>query len=650
MKPPTQQPIVLIIDDDTEILDLLKCSLERDFVVITRPSAENVEDLLEELSPNLLVTDLCMPGIDGLELCRRIRCNPVYDFLPIVFLSAYDAPEYQEKAFAAGCDDYLSKPFQRAELTTKLTIWSRMAMRCQQIMRNNERLKQMLQLDSLTGLYSRRFALDLLEDEVARCRRYRTPLTVLMVDIDGFKEINSVHGHAAGDRALQEVANTIQASLRKVDRIARFGGDEFLLLLPNSGMLAAEAVCRKLQASPVLCDLHPDQTLELTLSIGGADIEGAQSASELIDAATLALLVAKQRGRGNWHLSFNQNDQLDELQELQVTRNSMRSILCSTFSSLLVQLDRIDDTINDRCDLMQALTTQMAAPLGLSTEERFALQNAIRLCHFDRINMSWEIESKWDTLLPEQQQELKRTLAHNLVILRQTGFLNAEAEILAHRYEWMDGSGFPEGLSGPRIPLATRLLTLVSAFSQLRMGRGESEGLMTEAALERVGQEAGTHFDPALIPPLREAVRHYYHEEEKTSARPILLVEDYAPIASIITRMLAGSGYTISHACNVKEARTLLPTQPWEAILLDLMMPGESGAQYLEELSQQAREREIPFAVVSARTDEEAIGMTREAGAFAYIIKPIRMEKMRQALRHSRQQKGTGQSFVIIRP
>lgn len=648
------RPKILIIDDDSEVLLLLKTCLSQNFTVIARNSGEDIESVLETEQPNILMSDLSMPGISGIELCRIIRKNPRHDFLPVIFLSAYDTPQHRKESFDAGCDDFLAKPFNRAELTTKLAVWTRMAIRSQTIMRNNDRLKLMLQTDALTGLFSRRHILDLLNDEFARYRRYQTPMSVLMIDLDDFKNINDNYGHNAGDQALKAAADWIQQCLREVDKAARYGGDEFLILLPSSDLESASVVCRKLQEKPVSVTIRSDQTVSLTLSIGGAGIEGKEHPTALIDAADLAMLIAKKRGKGRWHIANSvttrKGDDLTELQELNATRSSLRSILCNTFSALLTQTERDDDLINDRNDLMQNLARQMATRTGITTSERITLLNAIRLSHFDRVNLSWEIASKRDSLSEEQRLVLAQTLSHNLNILRKTGYLCEEAEVLAHRHEWFDGSGFPLGLKGQAIPLSSQILTLVASYALLRMGGPHTDEHTPDIAWKLIEGEAGTHFNPALLPLLNSVITDYYADETSPANGSLLLIEDYRPIAALLTRVLTATGYKVEHVPSIPEARRILPTRKWTTILMDLMMPGESGESFLQELSAYAKKEGIPFAIVSARSDESTIEKARDAGAFAYIVKPIRIEKLRKTLLRRFQHGDRVSDFIIIRP
>lgn len=641
-------PTILVVDDDQDILDILKQVLSPSFEVHTLREPTKVEPAVHTLKPDILMLDICMPQLDGMTLCRKLREDSVNDIMPIVFLSALKASDQRLSAFEAGADDFISKPFQFEELKAKVGVWTRMAMRSREMLQCNRQLEELVQTDALTGLLSRRHVLDLLDEEMARYSRYKTPFSVLMIDIDDFKHLNDDYGHATGDTALKVVGKALQKAVRANDRVARYGGDEFLIILANSDLTAAEQACQKLQTLEISCETRDGRREPLSMSIGAASPGPATPhATELIDAADVAMLVAKSGGKGRYHVNRTDSDgDLDTLQELRATRSSMREVLCSILGRTLAQLDRQGEVLGNRTDLMIGLADCVAENRKLSQHDRQTLRNAILIAPYEKLNLSWEIMSRPGGLSPEHREVLRETARRNLNTLRETGFLIEEADILEHIHEWHDGSGFPDGLQGEAIPLLSRILGLLSAYCLLREGGPHTPAHGHAEALRAICQETGSHFDPQLVEELKVVLNAYFRDSHDKATGDLLLVEDYEPVRRIIARRLTAGGYEVVEAGNLKTARELITKRNWHAVLTDLMLPDGSGLDLMTWIREQPETTAIPLAVVSSRFDKKSIESAREANAFAYVVKPIRFEPLLKALASI--QEGSVPEFQII--
>jgi two-component system cell cycle response regulator len=299
---PHRATTVLVAEDDRMSRQILERSLYSwGFKVrAVDDGVQALESLRAPDAPELLLLDWMMPEMDGLELCRRIRSlhKPVYPY--IVLLTARDAKQDLVTAFEAGADDYLTKPFHVEELRARLRAGTRILGLQSDLIQAREQLRFQANHDSLTGIWSRRAIMDLLSEELERARRNHQPLGVMMIDLDHFKSINDRFGHAAGDVVLREVAERLVASVRSYDRIGRYGGEEFLLILSNASLeevtRRAERLCEVVAERPVLYEQH---ALSVTVSIGGAakpeDTPIVQS--RLLRFADIALYRAKEQGR-----------------------------------------------------------------------------------------------------------------------------------------------------------------------------------------------------------------------------------------------------------------------------------------------------------------------------------------------------------------
>ena len=281
--PERGSPLVLVADDDTDIRELVAHHLESaGHEVIHAADGEQAFGLALEHQPDLAVLDVMMPRLNGLDLTRRLRSNDRTSRTPILLLTARAAGEDVARAFKAGADDYLRKPFNATELKARIEA----ALRRSSL---TAELTEAARVDGLTGLPNRRTWDEELVRELGRSARAGTPLCLAVLDLDDFKEFNHLHGHQAGDVLLREAAAAWRATLREGDLVARYGGDEFGVLLPDCSLEGARQVLDRLIA------VTPR---EQSCSGGLAQWHASETVDQLVHRADRALYVGKRAGRG----------------------------------------------------------------------------------------------------------------------------------------------------------------------------------------------------------------------------------------------------------------------------------------------------------------------------------------------------------------
>jgi len=290
---PAETTKVLLVDDDPAMLRLLAKWLEAEGYVVVRASdGRQAMEIIEAERPRLMITDWDMPNVNGLELCRWVRGQNFGHYMYTVLLTIRTDPSDMLECFEAGADDFLKKPIDRNELLARLRAGSR-------VMELEQRFSRLANIDSVTGLATRRVLLEDFNREWNRATRYRTPLSCVMIDIDFFKRINDTHGHQAGDEVLRQLGQLLAEGVRTSDFIGRFGGEEFFVVLPETteqqAMQWAERMRERIARLAVATN---DSTLHITASFGVAQrLADTASSDALADMADQALVVAKRSGR-----------------------------------------------------------------------------------------------------------------------------------------------------------------------------------------------------------------------------------------------------------------------------------------------------------------------------------------------------------------
>ncbi len=293
---------VLIADDEAVSRRLLELSLTRwgYDVVVARDGLEASRLLLSSDAPKLAVLDWLMPGIEGVQLCQDIRRNKPEPYTYIVLLTGKRGQEDVIEGLEAGADDYVRKPFDPAELKVRLRTGKRILYLQEQLINAREALRDQATRDQLTGFWNRHTVLDLLHAELGRSAREGASVGVTIADLDLFKQINDTHGHTVGDEVLQRVAQAMRESTRRYDSIGRYGGEEFLIVLPGCDESNAVSHAERLRANVGRIVVETAKgKIQPTVSIGVTALKcsGKPDALNLIRAADTALYRAKKAGR-----------------------------------------------------------------------------------------------------------------------------------------------------------------------------------------------------------------------------------------------------------------------------------------------------------------------------------------------------------------
>lgn len=292
---------VLVAEDDPIYRRVLRATLAGwGYRVIEVADGSAALQALESCQgPRLALLDWVMPGLDGPEVCRLLRQRGGDAYVYVVLLTARGGKADLLRGLEAGADDYLIKPFDPPELQARLNTGKRLVQLHEQLIEAREDLRRLATRDPLTNVWNRRAILEILEREFARSEREGHPLGLILLDLDHFKRINDTHGHPAGDAVLAEAGRRLLHGIRPYDTIGRYGGEEFIIVLPNCDSPCTGAIAERLRTlmadNPVA--LTP-LAIPLTASLGYAIHPGGKGNMEqLLQAADKALYRAKHAGR-----------------------------------------------------------------------------------------------------------------------------------------------------------------------------------------------------------------------------------------------------------------------------------------------------------------------------------------------------------------
>jgi two-component system chemotaxis response regulator CheY len=292
---------ILIAEDELIFRRMVKkYLLEAGYEVVEAEDGQSAWELFQRDPFQLVITDWIMPGFNGPELVQKIRTSEQKNYTYIIMLTAMDDKDNVVLGLESGVDEYLTKPFNGRELIARVASGMRILKLEEQLMQAREQMEILAMRDGLTGLLNRRAIEEYAESEFSIASRKERAMSVIMIDIDHFKSVNDRFGHKSGDQTLQQVAKVLTNDLRNYDRVGRWGGEEFILILPDTQLKDAGTVAERVRVrvAEMKLSMENGETFSVQISLGAACTANQfSSLAKLVDAADQALYQAKQNGR-----------------------------------------------------------------------------------------------------------------------------------------------------------------------------------------------------------------------------------------------------------------------------------------------------------------------------------------------------------------
>ncbi|MEX2194973.1 MAG: diguanylate cyclase [Thermoleophilaceae bacterium] len=379
------------------------------------------------------------------------------------------------------------QPFGSAEVDLLRVLADQLAIAIQNARDYREKLEQAVR-DPLTGLYNRRYFFEALEKEVHRARRYGSHASLVIFDVDDFKQINDTLGHSAGDEALRKIAEIMAELIREVDSVARIGGEEFALLLPQAQQLDALLVAERVRTAISRAGILADRRVTVSGGVSSCPHD-AVTREALEQKADAALYWAKRNGKNICALSSEATEHAMEMDA---------DGMLAHLTALVSVIDGGSQRARDHSENVAAYAVTIAQELGLDADRITQLRRAGLLHDIGKIAVPSAILTKPAALDPDEYERVKLHAAVGATMLLHAGLELEAAWVRAH-HERLDGLGYPDGLAGGQIPLEARILLVADAFEAMTSDRLYRDGRGVDAAVEELRACAGTQFDPDVV-------------------------------------------------------------------------------------------------------------------------------------------------------
>lgn len=506
---------LLIVDDDGNMRQTLGDILGEEGYCIR--GAANVAVARAELKRrcyNIVLIDLKLSDGSGLELLKEIKGKN--QETAVIIITGYASLDSSISALNEGAFCYIRKPLNPEEL--KLAL--KRALKMQKLSSDNrgllEKLKSLSLTDSHTGLYNHRYLMERLAKEIARARRYIFPLSILMLDIDYFKSINDIYGHQYGDSILKEFGMFLTLMARENDIVVRYGGEEFVILLPDTNKEGAILFGHRLLERISRHVFDPQgKKLMLKVSIGqsGFPEDGIDTADGLVNAADNALQNAKKLGRNRLSTSKKliekdieniikkrKEGKIKQIKE-KISRIAERADkpVLESIHAFAKAIKARDHYTVEHVKAMVSLVTELGRKMKLPPEKIKDLEHAAILHDLGKVGISDKILHKRSRLTKGEYEKIKKHPEIGGDIVKPIRSLDGVIPMILFHHERYDGLGYSSGLKGERIPIGARIVAIADAYQALISDRPYRKAYGQKEAIEIIKSGSGSQFDPQVV-------------------------------------------------------------------------------------------------------------------------------------------------------
>ena len=535
---------VLVVEDDTSIFGILKKILEEDtnfpFHVDHAISIDEATSKIRSTPYHMLLVESDLEGHPGLKLIEEVNRANLH--VPFVLLTPVRDDRLVREALRQGVADVIIKSeSQLKDLTEKLRAsflkyyrqetktpgMKRLIARSVRAkeLEGEEKAKDLAIRDELTGLYNHGYLQERIVQEFSRAARYNYPISCLVVDIDHFKIVNEDRGYRLGDTMLKECAELLFENARLSDLIARFGGEEFAVLLPHINYEGAAELATRLRQAFAEHVFGDTEEISLTVSIGISSFpeDPMKNRCELLTFANQALFRSKAAGRNRItqykdivpifgeslpSLKISEEKILLFQRRLSEISDQARRSYIDASKALIVALESKDRFTAGHAASSAKYCMQTAEIMGMGLDEAEVVEHAALLHDIGKLCVPDHILLKPGKLTFSEYEVMKQHPYLGYKILKPIKFLQEEAVLVLHHHEWFNGEGYPCRLSGNEIPLGARIITVIDSYDTIRIAGGRYKKTMTvEDGINELISCSGTQFDPEVVKAFIEVLK-----------------------------------------------------------------------------------------------------------------------------------------------
>lgn len=502
-----EKATILIIDDNKENLEIFSRYLEQAgyAIRIANKSADVLKALLREKIDCVFLNYRMAQGA-GLEILKKIKSGENSESIPPVILTGLNKEADALTGLGEGADDYLVQPSGPEIILARLKAILRnqyLSDSLAQLNKAASELKDLSIKDGLVGLYNRKYLLESLDMEISRAKRCKYNICCLMMDIDYYKLVNDNYGHAFGDFVLKEFASCMRSCFRESDVLARYGGDEFVVLMVDTDYATVFNVAERFRRYVERYDFRDkDTAVKITVSIGISSLmeDGGLNKDKFLYFADTACYEAKARGRNNTVLYKElaaEESMLDKAKAgeaedkiYNIAEYSKKSYI-DAIKNLIFAWEENNPALRDHSQNVLEYVRLITVGMGLAKNEVEVIENAASIHDLGMLLLSGP---------PDNEEALKRHPMITVHLLSKNKFMKLELPIVLYHHERYDGKGYPTGLESKHIPLGARIIRVADVYATIRSQRTESgQPLDTAEAIKRLESESGTQLDPEIV-------------------------------------------------------------------------------------------------------------------------------------------------------
>jgi len=468
---------IMIIDDSPLdrliITQLLKKRFSRIKIFEMDDGIDAAKNLIK-YDIQVCILDIMLPGKNGYQILKELKANKNTKDIPVIIFTAMDDTASIERALTLGALDYFTKPISEESMKISLPLKIKNAI---ELYKRNKQISYLSYHDKLTGLNNRRF----FEDEMIRLDNENYyPLSFIMGDINGLKISNDIFGHEAGDKLLKAIASVLKRSCNRGNVISRWGGDEFVIMLPKTDRDKVEKICEKIHTS---CKQYKGSSISLSISLGYA------TKKDTFEDITQILKMAEN------------NMYHHKLLEGTSSHSSIIGSLRSTLQEKNLET-------SEHIDRLALLSRKLGITLGLSENELDNIYLLALLHDIGKIALNDSLLMKPEPLTEAEFEIIKSHSEIGYRIAKSIPELTHIASCILHHHEWWNGTGYPSGLIGADIPKYARIVSIIDAYDAMTNARGYKIAMSSEDAIKEIKKNAGIQFDPQIVEAFCEAMNN----------------------------------------------------------------------------------------------------------------------------------------------